>query len=57
MTPLKKGIFLPLLSWCVAMTVSAIYEIIEWLLSLSAPNETEAFLVLKDIFMILNLIC
>jgi len=43
-SPLKKGIFLPVLSWCVAMTVSAIYEIIEWLLSASAPEDTEAFL-------------
>jgi len=47
---LRRRIPLITLSWtcflsiCVSMTVSAIYEIIEWLASLSNPEDTEAFL-------------
>ncbi|ORX50281.1 hypothetical protein BCR36DRAFT_404422 [Piromyces finnis] len=44
LTPLKKGFFLEFLSWSVAMMVSSVYEIFEWLCSLTDPNEMEAFL-------------
>ncbi|MBQ0068605.1 MAG: DUF2238 domain-containing protein [Bacteroidales bacterium] len=43
-TPLKKGGWVAFLSLSVAMMVSATYEIIEWLVSLSNPEDTEAFL-------------
>jgi len=32
------------MAFCVSMTVAAIYEIIEWMASLSNPEDTEAFL-------------
>jgi len=43
-TPLKPGAWVGFLSFCIAMMVSAIYEIIEWLVSLGNPEDTEAFL-------------
>lgn len=43
-TPLKSKGWTGFLSVCVSMTVSAIYEIIEWVASLSNPEDTEAFL-------------
>lgn len=43
-TPIRCGGWLAILSFTVAMTVSALYEIVEWLASLSAPDDTEAFL-------------
>lgn len=43
-TPIRRGGWLATLSFTVAMTVSALYEIVEWLASLSAPDDTEAFL-------------
>lgn len=43
-TPICRGGWLATLSFTVAMTVSALYEIVEWLASLSAPDDTEAFL-------------
>ncbi|ORX77851.1 membrane protein [Anaeromyces robustus] len=43
-TPLKRGGWLAFLSWCVAMTVSALYEIFEWLASEMSPGGTHSFL-------------
>ncbi len=43
-SPLKCGKMLGFLSICVPMAFSALYEIIEWLASLSNPTDTEAFL-------------
>jgi putative membrane protein len=43
-SPLKRGKMLGFLSICVPMAFSALYEIIEWLASLSNPADTEAFL-------------
>jgi len=43
-SPLKRGKMLGFLSICVPMAFSALYEIIEWLASLSNPTDTEAFL-------------
>lgn len=43
-TPLQSRGWVNGLSFCVSMTVSALYEIIEWLASLSNPEDTEAFL-------------
>ena len=41
---LKSFGWLGFLSFSVAMMISAVYEIIEWLASLSNPTDTEAFL-------------
>lgn len=43
-TPLKTAGWTGFISVCVAEAVAAVYEIIEWLASLSNPNDTEAFL-------------
>ena len=43
-TPLKRGRWASFASFCVAMTVSALYEIIEWAASMTNPEDTEAFL-------------
>ena len=43
-TALKSFGWLGFLSFSVAMMISAVYEIIEWLASLSNPTDTEAFL-------------
>ena len=43
-TPLKTAGWTGFLSVCVAEAISALYEIIEWLASLSCPTDTEAFL-------------
>jgi len=43
-SPLKSGKWLGFLSVAVPLAFSAIYEIIEWLASLSNPADTEAFL-------------
>ena len=43
-TALKSFGWLGFLSFCVAMMITAVYEIIEWLASLSNPTDTEAFL-------------
>lgn len=43
-TPLKTAGWTAFLSICVAEAISALYEIIEWLASLSNPTDTEAFL-------------
>lgn len=43
-TPIKTRGWLGFLSVSVSMAISAIYEIIEWLTSLSNPTDTEAFL-------------
>lgn len=43
-TPLRSPRWINFLSFSVSMMVSAIYEIIEWLASLSNPEDTEAFL-------------
>lgn len=42
--PIKTRGWLGFLSVSVSMAISAIYEIIEWLASLSNPTDTEAFL-------------
>lgn len=42
--PIKTRGWLGILSVSVSMAISAIYEIIEWLASLSNPTDTEAFL-------------
>lgn len=42
--PIKTRGWLGFLSVSVSMAISAIYEIIEWLTSLSNPTDTEAFL-------------
>ncbi|MBR4424230.1 MAG: DUF2238 domain-containing protein [Mailhella sp.] len=44
MTPLKTKGWTAFLSVCVAETVSALYEIIEWLAALCSSDGTEAFL-------------
>ena len=41
---LRRGKWLGVISVAVSMAFSAIYEIIEWLVSLSDPTDTEAFL-------------
>ncbi|KAG4083953.1 membrane protein [Neocallimastix lanati (nom. inval.)] len=46
-TPLKKGKYLAFLSWCVAMTVSALYEIGEMIASVSLHGAATAFLGLQ----------
>ncbi len=43
-SPLKPGKWLNVITVSIAMAISAIYEIIEWLSSLSNPADTEAFL-------------
>ena len=43
-TPIKTAGWTGFLSVCVAEAISALYEIIEWLASLSNPTDTEAFL-------------
>lgn len=43
-SPLKRGKWLAFLSIAVPLAFSALYEIIEWLASLSNPADTEAFL-------------
>jgi putative membrane protein len=43
-SPLKPGKWLSFVSVAVPLAFSAIYEIIEWLASLSNPADTEAFL-------------
>ena len=43
-SPLKDGKWVNFNCFSIAMMVSAIYEIIEWLASLSNPEDTEAFL-------------
>ncbi|OPY60307.1 MAG: Inner membrane protein YjdF [Syntrophorhabdaceae bacterium PtaU1.Bin034] len=43
-SPLKPGKWLGLMSIAVPLAFSALYEIIEWLASLSDPTDTEAFL-------------
>lgn len=43
-TDLKSFGWIGFLSFSVAMMISAVYEIIEWLASLSNPTDTEAFL-------------
>ena len=43
-TPLRTAGWTGFLSVCVAVAISALYEIIEWLASLSSPTDTEAFL-------------
>ncbi|MBO7412311.1 MAG: DUF2238 domain-containing protein [Fibrobacter sp.] len=43
-TPLRTTGWTAFLAICVAEAISALYEIIEWLASLSNPTDTEAFL-------------
>jgi putative membrane protein len=43
-SPLKRGKWLGFISIAVPLAFSAVYEIIEWLASLSDPTDTEAFL-------------
>jgi len=43
-SPLRRGKWLGFISIAVPLAFSAIYEIIEWLASLSDPTDTEAFL-------------
>ena len=43
-SPLKPGKWLGVISVAVPLAFSALYEIIEWLASLSNPTDTEAFL-------------
>jgi putative membrane protein len=43
-SPLKSGKWLGFISLAVPLAFSAVYEIIEWLVSLSDPTDTEAFL-------------
>jgi putative membrane protein len=43
-SPLRRGKWLGFLSIAVSLAFSAVYEIIEWLASLSNPTDTEAFL-------------
>jgi len=43
-SPLKRGKWLGFISIAVPLAFSAVYEIIEWLASLSNPTDTEAFL-------------
>jgi len=46
-TPLKRGGWLAVLSWCVAMTVSALYEILEMVVSVILHGSGDAFLGLQ----------
>ncbi len=43
-SPLRRGGWLGFLSVAVPLAISALYEIVEWLASLSNPADTEAFL-------------
>jgi len=43
-TPLTQRGWVNGFGFCVSMTVSALYEILEWAASLSNPDDTEAFL-------------
>ena len=43
-SPLQRGKWLGFMSIAIPLAFSAIYEIIEWLASLSNPTDTEAFL-------------
>lgn len=43
-SPLKRGKWLSFISIAVPLAFSALYEIVEWLASLSNPTDTEAFL-------------
>jgi putative membrane protein len=43
-SPLRRGKWLDLISIAVPLALSALYEIFEWLASLSNPTDTEAFL-------------
>src|SRR5512147_3011706 len=43
-SPLKQGKWLGFLSVAVPLAFSALYEIVEWLASMSNPTDTEAFL-------------
>jgi putative membrane protein len=43
-SPLRSGKWLSFISVAVPLSFSAIYEIVEWLASLSNPTDTEAFL-------------
>lgn len=43
-SPLRRGKWLAFMSVSVPLAFSAVYEIIEWLASLSNPDDTEAFL-------------
>jgi putative membrane protein len=43
-SPLKAGTWLGFISIAVPLAFSALYEIVEWLASLSNPTDTEAFL-------------
>ncbi len=43
-SPLRRGKWLALISVAIPLAFSAVYEIIEWLASLSNPTDTEAFL-------------
>ena len=43
-SPLKRGKMLGFVSICVPLAFSALYEIFEWVASLSNPADTEAFL-------------
>lgn len=43
-SPLRRGGWLALVSVAVPLAFSAVYEIVEWLASLSNPADTEAFL-------------
>jgi len=43
-SPLRRGKWLGFISTAVPLAFSAIYEILEWLASLSNPTDTEAFL-------------
>ncbi len=49
-TALKSFNWLAFLSFSIAMMISAVYEIIEWLASLSNPTDTEAFLGTQGYF-------
>jgi putative membrane protein len=43
-SPLRRGKWLGVISVAIPLAFSAIYEIVEWLASLSNPTDTEAFL-------------
>jgi putative membrane protein len=43
-SPLRRGKWLGFLSVAVPLAFSALYEILEWMASLSDPTDTEAFL-------------
>ena len=43
-TPLERGKWLSFISVAIALAISACYELFEWAASLTAPNDTEAFL-------------